>query len=161
MSMVEFAVGKVLVSTVESHRVIGESKGVAVRSVEVDPSLLVVGDYEAFQTIANNLIGNAVRYTEAGGEVVVSAHEEDGFVCIAVRDTGIGIPEEDQERVFERFYRVEKARSNERGGTGLGLAIVKHLVGAMKGTVKLKSKLGEGSEFEVRLPSATKKFEGP
>lgn len=160
MSMVEFAVGKVLVSTVESHRVIGESKGVAVRSVEMDPRLLVVGDYEAFQTIANNLIGNAVRYTEAGGEVVVSAHEEDGFVCIAVRDTGIGIPEEDQERVFERFYRVEKARSTERGGTGLGLAIVKHLVGAMKGTVKLKSKLGEGSVFEVRLPSATKKFEG-
>lgn len=160
MSRVEFAVGKVLASTVESHRVIGESKGVMVRLDEVAPELMVVGDYEAFQTIANNLIGNAVRYTEAGGEVVVSAVEEDGFVCVAVRDTGIGIPEEDQERVFERFYRVEKARSAERGGTGLGLAIVKHLVGAMRGTVKLKSKLGEGSLFEVRLPSAAKKFEG-
>lgn len=151
MSSQEFLAETVLASCIESHRVIGEGKGVAVRMEPIASDLYITGDYEAFITIMNNLISNAVRYTDAGGEVKVSVVAEDPWICIRVTDTGIGIPEEDHERIFERFYRVEKARTSERGGTGLGLAIVKHLVRAMGGTIRLESQLGIGSTFEVRL----------
>ena len=152
LSSQEFEVIPALASCVESHRVIGEAKGVAVKLVPIQDTLIVKGDYEAFLTIMNNLIGNAVRYTDSGGEVVVMVTAEEPWVLLRIKDTGIGIPEEDHDRIFERFYRVEKARTPERGGTGLGLAIVKHLVKAMGGEVRLQSKLGEGSSFEVRLP---------
>jgi two-component system phosphate regulon sensor histidine kinase PhoR len=168
----EFAVMPALATCVESHRVIGEAKGVRVLLAPVDaevpgnaglPSntglggsaeLIVRGDYEAFITIMNNVIGNAVRYTDAGGQVNVSVQANEPWVSVMVRDTGIGIASEDHDRIFERFYRVDKARTPERGGTGLGLAIVKHLVKASGGEIRLKSELGVGSTFEVLFPGA-------
>jgi two-component system phosphate regulon sensor histidine kinase PhoR len=111
-------------------------------------------DEEAIGQILDNLVDNALKYTPEGGTIRVRCQPEDGQVCLEVEDTGIGIPERDLPRIFERFYRVDKARSRELGGTGLGLSIVKHLVQAMHGTVRASSVYGRGSTFHVRLPRA-------
>src|SRR5207302_1537590 len=109
-------------------------------------------DSEAVSQILSNLLDNAVKYTHPGGRITVGARSLEGFVEVFVRDTGIGIPPEDLPRLFERFYRVDKARSREMGGTGLGLSIVKHLVGAQNGTARLESRVNEGSTFFFTLP---------
>ena len=103
-------------------------------------------------TIINNLISNAIHYTPAQGEVIVRTRLNGDRVQIEVTDTGIGISPEQQTRVFERFYRVDKARARDEGGTGLGLAIVKHLTQAFDGQVELESQIGKGSTFRVFLP---------
>ena len=89
-----------------------------------------------------------------GGRIMVRGRAEAEQVCLEVADTGIGIPERDLPRIFERFYRVDKARSREIGGTGLGLSIVKHLTQAMRGTITAASQLGQGTTFTLRLPTA-------
>jgi two-component system phosphate regulon sensor histidine kinase PhoR len=102
-----------------------------------------------------NLLHNAVKFNRPGGAARVSVEAANhGHVRIAIADTGIGIPSEDLPRVFERFYRVDKARSREVGGTGLGLSIVKHAVEQMHGEIAVESTLGKGSCFTVNLPSA-------
>jgi two-component system phosphate regulon sensor histidine kinase PhoR len=111
-------------------------------------------DEEAVGQVLENLVENALKYTPAGGRISVRWWAENGQACLDVADTGIGIPEQDLPRIFERFYRVDKARSRELGGTGLGLAIVKHLVQAMHGTVQATSQSGQGTTFHVRLPRA-------
>jgi two-component system phosphate regulon sensor histidine kinase PhoR len=113
-----------------------------------------LADRRALEQVLQNLLDNAVKYTEPGGRIEVRLSSGDGKVRVEVADTGIGIPERDRSRVFERFYRVEKARSRDLGGTGLGLAIVKHLVQAMDGEVFLSSREGEGTTFTVVLPAA-------
>ena len=112
-------------------------------------------DEEAVSQILDNLIDNALKYTPSGGRIRVRWRAEDSQVCLEVQDNGIGIPEQDLPRIFERFYRVDKARSRELGGTGLGLAIVKHLVHAMQGSVHAASRVGHGTTFSVRLPRAS------
>ena len=99
--------------------------------------------------LLDNLIQNAIRYNVAGGRVEVEVAEADNKAVLIVRDTGIGIPEEDRERIFERFYRVDKSRSRETGGTGLGLAIVKHIVELHNGKIELESTLGEGTCVKI------------
>jgi two-component system phosphate regulon sensor histidine kinase PhoR len=94
-----------------------------------------------------NLLDNAIKYTPAGGEVSISAADLGGEVRVDVTDTGIGIPEDDISRIFERFYRVDKARSRALGGTGLGLAIVKHIIQGHNGRLEVRSTLGKGSTF--------------
>jgi signal transduction histidine kinase len=100
-----------------------------------------------------NLIDNAVRYTKAGGNVSVRVAAAEDHVRLTVSDEGVGIPSRDLPRVFERFYRVDRARSRDTGGTGLGLAIVKHVTENHGGTVRVTSELGRGTTFEVRLPT--------
>jgi two-component system phosphate regulon sensor histidine kinase PhoR len=109
-------------------------------------------DNEAVSQILSNLLDNAIKYTPAGGRITVGAEAGGRFVELFVRDTGIGIPAEELPRLFERFYRVDKARSRELGGTGLGLSIVKHLVAAHNGTTRVESRTGEGSTFFFTLP---------
>ncbi len=99
-----------------------------------------------------NLLDNALQYTGSGGVVDVSLTTWDGEALLVVSDTGDGIPTRDLARVFERFYRVDSARSRATGGTGLGLAIVKHVVESHGGSVEVESELGAGSRFSVRLP---------
>ena len=114
----------------------------------------VWADEEAFGQILDNLIDNAVKYTPEGGQIRVGWRTDGESVCLEVADNGIGIPENDLPRIFERFYRVDKARSREMGGTGLGLSIVKHLVQSLHGTIRATSRVGEGSTFTIRLPRA-------
>jgi two-component system phosphate regulon sensor histidine kinase PhoR len=109
-------------------------------------------DPEAVNHILDNLLDNAVKYTPEGGEVRVRVWADGGQALIEVRDNGIGIPAADLPRVFERFYRVDRARSREMGGTGLGLSIVKHLIQAMHGTVSATSEPGVGTTFTISLP---------
>jgi len=131
--------------------------GVSLKVVPVEENLWIWIDEEALTQVLDNLAANAIRYNQPGGSVTLSAKaagESEGYVHLEVADTGIGIPESDLPRVFERFFRVEKARSRDLGGTGLGLSIVKHLVTASQGTITAKSELGRGSVFTVRLPRA-------
>jgi two-component system phosphate regulon sensor histidine kinase PhoR len=111
-------------------------------------------DSEAVQEILDNLVDNALKYTPEGGKIGVGWFSDNGEMCLQVKDSGIGIPEQDLPRIFERFYRVDKARSREMGGTGLGLSIVKHLAQAMHGNVGVTSEVGKGTTFTVRLPRA-------
>jgi len=99
-------------------------------------------------------LDNAIRYTRADGTIIAAVAADNGSVVLRVSDTGSGIPSKDLTRVFERFYRVDRARSRETGGTGLGLAIVRHVAENHGGTVTVTSELGRGSTFEVRLPTA-------
>lgn len=123
--------------------VVGGRRGLSVMG---DPALLV--------TAVRNLIDNAVRYSEPGTRVGIGVRSRDGFVEIAVVDEGIGIAPEDQTRIFERFYRVDPARSRQTGGTGLGLSIVKHVAADHGGEVTVWSTPGRGSTFTIRLPEA-------
>ncbi|MGD1006765.1 MAG: ATP-binding protein [Ignavibacteriaceae bacterium] len=113
-------------------------------------NLMLFGDKERLRQVIANLINNAIKYTEKG-KIEVLVEEEPKFGRIIIRDTGIGIPEEDVKRIFERFYRVDKARSRAVGGTGLGLAIVKHIIEAHGSKIEAKSRFKEGSEFSFRL----------
>jgi two-component system phosphate regulon sensor histidine kinase PhoR len=104
------------------------------------------------EQILINLVDNAIKFNRPGGNVVVTVQEDQAHQIIKVRDTGPGIPAEHLPRVFERFYRVDKARSRQMGGTGLGLAIVKHLARAHGGEAYGASEVGVGSEFAIKLP---------
>jgi len=146
-------VGALLTEAVDSIRPMAARKRIA---VALEPARAeVCCDAEAVYQVLANLLDNAVKYTPEGGAIAVSARPlESGQVEVSVRDTGIGIPAEDLPRLFERFYRVDKARSRELGGTGLGLAIVKHLVHAQGGEVRVRSEPGGGSAFSFTLPAA-------
>ncbi len=139
----------------DRHRARAEAKG---QRLEACPppgqSVAAQADQEALDTILDNLVDNAVKYTPAGGCVAVRWSIADEQVCVEISDTGVGIPEGEQPRLFERFYRVDKARARELGGTGLGLSIVKHLVQAMGGEVGVRSAVGRGTTFIIRLPLA-------
>jgi two-component system phosphate regulon sensor histidine kinase PhoR len=114
----------------------------------------VLGDPEALELLVNNLLDNAVKYTGEGGQVNVRLASAEGMAWLEVADDGVGISPEHHDRIFERFYRVDQARSRELGGTGLGLSIVKHICKAHHGTISVRSTLGVGSTFEVVLPLA-------
>lgn len=118
--------------------------------------LEVIGDPEMLTVAVKNLIENAILYSEEGAPVGLGLRQVDDVAEIAVTDSGLGIPQEDQSRIFERFYRVDPSRSRSTGGTGLGLAIVKHVASTHNGEVKLFSKPGVGSTFTLRIPLADK-----
>lgn len=116
----------------------------------------VRGSQRDLALLARNLIDNAIRYSHGGGQVVVQVDSDGEEVTLRVSDKGIGIPSRDISRIFERFYRVDRARSRETGGTGLGLAIVKHVVENHGGTIEVASELGRGTTFRVKLPAASR-----
>ncbi len=132
-----------------------KAKDISLRLFSNTPEPIEIkGDRSRVEQVLNNLIFNAVTYTDKGGKVSVMLEETESDVQINVVDTGIGIPEEDLSRVFERFYRVDKARSRNSGGTGLGLSIVRYLVENMHGSIKVTSTLGIGTTFIVKLPKS-------
>ena len=116
-------------------------------------NVILLAQEDQLKQIALNLIDHAIKYNTKGGRVDVKLGIINGRVVFTVADNGIGIPKEQQPRIFERFYRVDKGRSRDMGGTGLGLAIVKHLVSSMHGQVTLESEFGEGTTFKVVLPA--------
>ncbi len=133
-------------------RLVAESTDIRI-TVDPPSGLLLDGDATLLVTALSNLIDNAVSYSPAGSPVSVSRRLSHGFVEIAVTDRGLGIAPEHQERVFERFFRVDQARSRSTGGTGLGLAIVKHVAANHGGDVQLWSRPGTGSTFTLRVPA--------
>jgi two-component system phosphate regulon sensor histidine kinase PhoR len=148
------ALAPVLASCIESHRGRAEARSLSLglELGALDDETLITADEEAIRQILDNLIDNAIKYTPDGGSVEVTCRLDDEVVSVEVADTGIGIPRDDLPRVFERFYRVDKARSRELGGTGLGLSIVKHLVQSLGGQITVDSRIGAGTQFTVQLP---------
>jgi two-component system phosphate regulon sensor histidine kinase PhoR len=138
----------------DRHQARADSKKQTLKMIQPsEPSAADIrADEEALGQILDNLIDNAIKYTGEGSLIQVRWYGLGDQICLEVEDNGRGIPEEDLPRIFERFYRVDKARSREMGGTGLGLAIVKNLVHIMKGNVKVASELGQGTTFSVCLP---------
>lgn len=153
-SLEELDINLIVEACVLRHRTLAESKQQKLETLpptEQTP-VLAWADEEAVQQILDNLVDNALKYTPEGGTVRIRWGRTENQVFLEVSDTGIGIPASELPRIFERFYRVDKARSRELGGTGLGLAIVKHLVQAMQGTLKAQSEPGQGTTFHVTLP---------
>ena len=125
---------------------------VDVRLGEIPKGLKVNADHGQVASALGNLVDNAVKYSEAGGKVTVTAFPDGNGVTFVVTDSGIGIPTHDLDRIFERFYRVDRARSRGTGGTGLGLSIVRHVAGNHGGAVTVESREGEGSTFRLHIP---------
>ncbi|MDH2444128.1 ATP-binding protein [Amnibacterium sp. CER49] len=147
------ALDELLAAAIDRSRVAAEAKSVEVVRGKRS-ALHVLGDEALLTTALHNLIVNAVQYSPPGGHVGVGARVRDGVVEISVSDQGVGIADDDLERVFERFYRGDPARSRSTGGTGLGLSIVKHIVENHGGDVRVWSRVGRGSTFTIRLPEA-------
>ncbi len=141
-------------SCVETARLKAETKGLRIHVDLPDGLPAVRGDGAQLGEVLQNLIDNALQYTPAGGQIDVSARSNAHEVTFSVSDTGIGIPETELERIFERFYRVDAARSREAGGTGLGLAIARHIVDAHGGRIWVESAVGQGSRFHFSVASA-------
>lgn len=139
--------------SVERNQVISEAKRISI-DVDAPSGIVVYGDHEMLTMAVKNLIENAILYSEPDSSVGIGLRAIDGVAEIAVTDHGVGIAPEDQERIFERFYRVDPSRSRETGGTGLGLSIVKHVASNHRGEIKLFSQVGLGSTFTLRLPLA-------
>jgi two-component system sensor histidine kinase SenX3 len=147
------SIDHVVASAVDENRVLAESRGIELATGRHSRAV-VFGDESLLTAAVHNLISNAVRYSPQRSRVGIGTRVHDGVVEVTVTDQGPGIPPEDLERVFERFYRVDPARSRATGGTGLGLAIVKHAVQNHGGDVRAWSKPGSGSTFTIRLPEA-------
>jgi len=135
-------------------QVLAVRKGVRLKLEKDSPSIALNGDEELIRRLILNLLDNAVKYTPAGGEISLGLARQNGSAEIVVSDTGIGIPEAAQPRVFDRFYRVDKARARAMGGAGLGLSIAQWIVEAHGGAITLASAPGQGSTFTVRLPTS-------
>ncbi len=129
--------------------ILAEGSGVKIKVEKIEKAI-VSGDEMRLKQLFLNLIDNAIKYNKIGGEVLISVENKNGFVEISISDTGIGIPDEDINLIFERFYRVDKARG--RGGIGLGLSIAKWIAESHNGRIEVESKLGQGSKFKVILP---------
>ena len=148
------AVGLVIAEAVDRVRTLADRRGVVLRVVEPGDRMKVLGDRRQIVSALGNLVENAIKYSESGKLVEVSASTDGLNVDMRVRDEGMGIPTRDLDRIFERFYRVDRARSRETGGTGLGLAIVRHVATNHRGDVLVSSVEGEGSTFTLRIPAA-------
>jgi two-component system sensor histidine kinase SenX3 len=143
----------VIAEAVDRTRPLAEHRSIRVDVQDAGAGLVVVGDRRQLVSALANLIDNGVKYSDSGGHVQVTAGFHDGMVELAVTDHGIGIPPRDVDRIFERFYRVDRARSRETGGTGLGLAIVRHAATNHGGAVTVVSQEGQGSTFTIRIPT--------
>ncbi|MBI4549000.1 MAG: ATP-binding protein, partial [Ignavibacteriae bacterium] len=137
--------------TYDESVILASQKEISVTLEEIT-SISILGDAERLRQMLLNLIDNSIKYTPECGRIHLSLSTDDGNAKIVVADTGIGIPENEIPRIFNRFYRVDRARSREMGGTGLGLSIAQWIVHAHGGNIRVESKLNEGSEFSVLLP---------
>jgi two-component system, OmpR family, sensor histidine kinase SenX3 len=151
----EVTVAHVVGDAADRVRPAAEQRGIEIEVEQAPLRLTVVGDRRQLVSAVTNLLDNAVKYSEPGSSIGVRARTDGTWVDVAVRDSGIGIPRRDLERIFERFYRVDRARSRDTGGTGLGLAIVRHVASNHRGEVRVESREGVGSTFTLRLPAGS------
>ena len=150
----------VVIEAVDRNQFLAEQRNIRI-NYEAPDGIEVMGDAEMLTVAVKNLIENAITYSDEGSTVGVGIRESHGVAAISVTDQGIGMSNEDQKRIFERFYRVDPSRSRETGGTGLGLSIVKHAALTHQGEIRVFSKQGVGSTFTLRLPSADTKIVVP
>ena len=144
---------RALVEEVCKHaEVLAEEKNMEIVIAFLEPAE-VKGDEVRLRQMVWNVLQNGIKYTQRGGELKIALQNEDKFVLLSIQDTGIGIPEEDLPLIFNRFYRVDKARTRDEGGSGLGLSICKQIAEAHKGKIEVESKLGVGTRFKIRLPN--------
>ena len=148
-------VADIVDGAIERVRPLAELRRIDVTTLELPRGVRVSGDRRQLVSALGNLVENAVKYSESGSAVQVRVRVEGQFAELMVADNGIGIPATDHDRIFERFYRVDKARSRDTGGTGLGLSIVRHVATNHGGDVLVSSREGEGSTFVLRIPTAT------
>jgi len=146
-------ISNVIAEAVDQCEVLAEARKISINLDGVQ-NAIVVGNREQLVMAVHNLVENAINYSSEGTNVVISSKLDDGLIEILVKDQGLGIAEENLDRIFERFYRVDPARSRATGGTGLGLSIVKHVITNHGGEVKVWSSMGVGSTFAIRLPIA-------
>ena len=152
MNIVAEPLNRIIHTVLALHKKSIEDKGHQV-TVDIPPDLPhVLADRQRMEQVFLNLLDNAIKFTPPGGKISIQARLEKPYVCVEVKDNGVGIPAEHLSRVFERFYRADKARSREAGGTGLGLAIVRHIVTAHQGKIEVESSSGVGSTFRIFLP---------
>lgn len=145
-------IGVPIQEAIDEHVDVAKSHGVSLKYEATIEELVVRADQDGIRTIINNLLDNAIVYTASGGEVRVKWFQDQQSVVIQISDTGIGIEHQHQKRIFERFYRVDSARSREAGGTGLGLAIVKHLCQYFSGKISMNSEPNVGTTFVITFP---------
>jgi two-component system sensor histidine kinase SenX3 len=149
------AVHLLMAEAVERVKPLAHTRRISIEAPEPEPDLAVICDRRQVVSALHNLLENAIKYSERESSVEIRAgHDVESSVALTVRDSGIGIPGRDLERIFERFYRVDRGRSRDTGGTGLGLAIVRHVVNNHDGEIVVESREGEGSTFTLRLPGA-------
>ncbi len=151
-TMQRISVAEIASSVVSRLSKRAESFGVSL-TIRKDDDGYISGSDVLLDELISNLVDNAIKYNKRGGKADVSVSRSGEEVILTVKDTGIGIPDEDKDRVFERFYRVDKSRSRASGGTGLGLSIVRHSAMSLHASISMKSKLGEGTEITVRFPA--------
>jgi two-component system sensor histidine kinase SenX3 len=147
------SVGLVIAEAAERMRSSADRRAITLDVTEPPKRMNVIGDRRQLTSAIANLLDNAIKYSEDGSSVEVRSRATGDMVEIEVTDHGVGIPRRDLERVFERFYRVDRARSRETGGTGLGLAIVRHVAANHSGDISVTSREGEGSTFVLSLPA--------
>ncbi len=144
---------RALVEEVCKHaEILAEEKNIKIIIAFLEPTE-IKGDEVRLRQMVWNILQNGIKYTQSGGELKISLQNEDEFALLTIQDTGIGIPEEDLPQIFNRFYRVDKARTRDEGGSGLGLSICRQIAEAHKGKIEVESKLGVGTRFKIRLPN--------
>jgi signal transduction histidine kinase len=144
-------INEMLERILKSLKLIAKQRNIEVTLESYRPVIAEVDDIK-FSRAMTNLIENAIKYNKDNGEVKVSLNADHNYFYIKIVDTGVGIPEDAKDKIFERFYRVDKARSRDTGGTGLGLAITKSIIQLHHGVIRVYSELGEGSTFHIRIP---------
>ena len=155
MNFKELEVGKILEDCVKKITLTAQAKEQTVECVyDRNTPLYIMGDRDKMQQVILNILTNSIKYTQAGGKIRLNAWKEDDVVCITVEDNGIGISDAELSRIFERFYRVDKARSRAMGGTGLGLSIAKQIIEVHGGSILAQSKEGSGTMMQITLPLA-------
>ena len=143
--------GNIIEEVSRQGEILANEKDVKITLAYLEP-VTILGDAHRLKQMVWILIHNAIKFTPGGGEIKITLQDMDDRVYFTIKDTGIGIPEQDLPKIFDRFYRVDKARSRQDGGSGLGLAICKYIVDRHQGTIDVESKLGEGAKFKVRFP---------
>lgn len=155
MNFKELEVGKILEDCVKKITLTAQAKEQTVECVyDRNTPLYIMGDRDKMQQVILNILTNSIKYTQVGGKIRLNAWKEDDVVCITVEDNGIGISDAELSRIFERFYRVDKARSRAMGGTGLGLSIAKQIIEVHGGSILAQSKEGSGTTMQITLPLA-------
>jgi len=148
----EVNIAELIKDLLEDIDILAEEKGIKVEAERLDEAI-VLGDEIRLKQLFLNLIDNAIKYNKSGGRVTISIVRENNFVNVSIADTGIGIPKDEINLIFERFYRVDKTRTRDTGGTGLGLSIAKSIAESHNGRIEVESELGKGSKFSVILPA--------